>query len=432
MFAVKWMQRSKKGSVSKPGDAELRINSDFIRPNNPVCTPTLKSFDSAILKEIISEIDANYFSLGINCSEYEIQHNLAHNYRDQKAIMDRVEVLERQNDAVCRQLSSLILEKQPQYQRELKNVILLQEVNCAAYEECIETRRSLESVLKSVVEPRAIVIRNYRRRLRLKRVLETLTRIQALQNSVITLNKLIQEHKFCEAISLHRKSCQTTEDFKPYTCVDLLQQSLRAVNHKIDDALDEILAESCENFDPCQYEALQKAFERLGSTMTTMAQLQLHYTTKIHERAAVVLTRFCGANSTEDAKYVAEYEKLCATLPATTLVPALSGLCKSLWTIIVCYHRTALWHENASHRNQNGDQDAEIDDEGEEVIHAPELVCQWHGYVASKLGLNRGRVWMDLVSRVRPLLSSIATNSKQLTFEEIVATLNIVNRCVVR
>ncbi|EUB56811.1 Coiled-coil domain-containing protein [Echinococcus granulosus] len=417
MFAIKWMQR-----------------------NNSLCTPTLKPHDSALLKEIIGGIDSNYFSLAVDCVEYEIHQNLAHQYRDQKVIMSRVEALEKQSDAVCRQLSSLILEKQPQYQRELKNVVLLQEVNGAAYEECIEARRSLEVLLKSVVERRAIVIRNYKRRFRLKRVLETLKCIRSLQNSVIALNKLIEERKFCEAISLHRQSCQTTEDFKSYTCVDLLQQSLRAVNHKIDDALDGVLAESCENFDPIEYAALQEAFERLGSTMTTVAQLQLHYTTKIHERAAAILTGFYGTASTEDAKHVTEYERICAvselmpddnrSLPATTLVTALSSLAKSLWTILVCYHRTALWHESASQRGHDGNHDAATENDREEAIHTPELVCQWHGYVASKLGLNRGRVWMDLVSRVRPLLSSIATNSKQLTFEEIVATLNIVNRLV--
>ncbi|VDK24215.1 unnamed protein product [Taenia asiatica] len=430
MFAIKWMQRSKQCPVPKPEDVEIHINNDIACSNDPLCTPTLKSYDSTLLKEIISGIDSNYFSLAVDCVEYEIQHNLSHEYRDHKVIMDRIEALEKQNDAVCRQLSTLILEKQPQYQKELKNVILLQEINGTAYEECIEARKSLEILLKSVVEPRAIVIRNYKRRLRLKRVLETLKRIRSIQNSVITLNKLIEEHKFCEAISLYRQSCQTTEDFKSYICVDLLQQSLRTVNHKIDDVLDGVLAESCESFDPSRYAALQKAFERLGSTMTTMAQLQLHYTTKIHERAATVLTGFCETTTMDDAKHITEYEKLCASLPATTLVTALSSLCKSLWTILVCYHRTALWHESASQRGHDGNHDAEKENEEEDAIHTPELVCQWHGYVASKLGLNRGRVWMDLVSRVQPLLSSIATNSKQLTFEEIVATLNIVNRLV--
>ena len=99
-------------------------------------------------------------------------------------------------------------------------MLQLQEINGSAYEKCIEARRSLEVLLRSVVEPRAIVIRNYKRRLRLKRVLEILKSIQTLQNSVTKLNKLIADRRFCEAISLYRQSCQATEDFKPYSCVE--------------------------------------------------------------------------------------------------------------------------------------------------------------------------------------------------------------------
>lgn len=40
---------------------------------NSLCTPTLKSYDSALLKEIISGIDSNYFSLAVDCVEYEIE-----------------------------------------------------------------------------------------------------------------------------------------------------------------------------------------------------------------------------------------------------------------------------------------------------------------------------------------------------------------------
>ncbi|VUZ56450.1 unnamed protein product [Hymenolepis diminuta] len=437
MFAVKWLQRNKQEPTPQIDDVEIRICGGFTRIHNESTLIGLESYNPLLLKEIIDEIDLKYFSAAIDCSEYEMQHVLAQSFRDQAVLRDRIELLEKQSDAVCRQLSHLILEKQPHYQRELAKVLELQELNGNAYEECIEARRSLEILTKCIVEPRAIVIRNSRRRLRLKNILETLKKIQALQNSVKNVNKLISDHKFCEAISMHRKSCQITEDFKSFICAESLQQSLRAINMKIDDALDSVLTMSCENFNPESYAVIQKAYERLGSTMTIVAQLQLHYTAKIHERAAKVLLEFTGTPFSEDYKNIVEFEQLCESLPVNSLVQALSNLSKALWTILVCYHRTALWHEYAAQitvdddtgTNSATDNDQDLENDSE-VIHGPELVRQWHGYVASKLSPNRGRVWMDVVSRVKPLLSSIANNAKQVGFEEIVATLNIVNLLV--
>lgn len=100
------------------------------------------------------------------------------------------------------------------------NLLFLQEINGGAYEECIEARRSLELLMRSIVESPAIVIRNSKRRLRLKSVLEILKRIQTLYNGITTMNRLIMERRFCEAISLHRKSCQSTDDLKPYGCAE--------------------------------------------------------------------------------------------------------------------------------------------------------------------------------------------------------------------
>ena len=45
--------------------------------------------------------------------------------------------------------------------------------------------------------------------------------------------------------------------------------------------------------------------------MTIVAQLQLHYTTKIHEKAAVVVAEFCGKPLIEDAKNIMEYKNIC-------------------------------------------------------------------------------------------------------------------------
>lgn len=69
------------------------------------------------------------------------QTKLAASFHNVNAIKDRLSILEKQNSAVSREVSHLILEKQPQYQRELENVLLLQEENEDAYDSCIRARR---------------------------------------------------------------------------------------------------------------------------------------------------------------------------------------------------------------------------------------------------------------------------------------------------
>ncbi len=51
---------------------------------------------------------------------------------------------------------------------------------------------------------------------------------------------------------------------------------------------------------------------RLGSTQTTVAQLQLHYTKAIHTRAAAVVKSFLDASTDADyGETPDEYDKLC-------------------------------------------------------------------------------------------------------------------------
>ncbi len=75
------------------------------------------------------------------CWLFNSQSKLAAHYRDVPAIQERLKTLEKQNNAVGRHVSQLILEKQPHYQHELDNVLLLQEMNGDAYERCTQARR---------------------------------------------------------------------------------------------------------------------------------------------------------------------------------------------------------------------------------------------------------------------------------------------------
>ncbi len=54
------------------------------------------------------------------------------------------------------------------------------------------TIRALEALSMNLVEPHALVMRNGQRKQRLKRVLDVLKRMRALQNNASTLNKLIE------------------------------------------------------------------------------------------------------------------------------------------------------------------------------------------------------------------------------------------------
>lgn len=429
----------------------LGLNSHWLLNTRPsVATPNGPP-DPQYIQEIISNIEKPYFAASFDSGRYEIESYLQSTFRNLKVIDERLTLLRQRQTAVCRQVSHLILEKQPFYQAELRKVMKLQELNRDAYLQCKEARSSLEALSRGLVEPHFLVLRNHGRCLRLKKVMEILRRIRTLKESAAQLDKLIDNGEFLAAIRLHRGSLLVTEDFRMFRCVDSLQHRLRAAHLRIDDALDTVLAKSCENFDPQLYAIAQEAYERLGSTQTTVAQLQLHYTTAIHIRAARVVASFirpiadaASPGSAEDldvsdCQTLADYEKLCKRLPEEALVPCLATLCKSIWNILVCYHCTALWHDNeanghvrsgcpkdSSEEELLAEERANSSDSSGPIFNA-DITRQWHGYVTSKLSSNRGRIWMDISSRVRPLLGTIAEHAQGMTFEAIAAVLNIVN-----
>ncbi|KAL7056727.1 hypothetical protein AAHC03_020655 [Spirometra sp. Aus1] len=409
--------------------------------------------DPQYMKEIISGIEKPYFDAYFDSGKYEFESHLRSNFRNLKGIDERLTLLRQRQSAVCRQVSHLILEKQPFYQEELRKVMQLQELNRDAYLQCKEARSSLEALSRGLVEPHFLVLRNHRRCLRLKKVIEILRRIRTLKESAAQLDKLIDNGEFSAAIRLHRGSLLVTEDFGMFRCVDSLQHRLRAAHLRIDDALDAVLAKSCESFDQQLYAIAQEAYERLGSTQTTVAQLQLHYTTAIHTRAARVVASFIrpvtdAANpealDVSDCQTAEDYDNLCKRLPEEALVPCLAALCKSIWNILVCYHRTALWHDNEANGHARSGTSKDSSSSSEELsteekanlsdssgpMFNTDITRQWHGYVTSKLSSNRGRIWMDISSRVRPLLGTIAEHAQGMTFEAIAAVLNIVNGLV--
>ncbi|VDQ06163.1 unnamed protein product [Trichobilharzia regenti] len=104
----------------------------------------------------------------------------------------RLLALDRQNKAVSRRVSELVLEKHPRYEAELKGVLSLQSDNWETLCMCRQIRSSLKQADESLVISRLIVLRNYRRQIRLQQTLNVLFQLRNLQNNVHKLDTLIK------------------------------------------------------------------------------------------------------------------------------------------------------------------------------------------------------------------------------------------------
>ncbi|VDP46074.1 unnamed protein product [Schistosoma curassoni] len=188
------------------------INSSVDSPN-----PTR---DPHVMQELINNVEDVYYSMTFDSGKYEIENIAGPNCRELSKLKLRLLALDRQNKAVSRRVSELVLEKHPQYEAELKGVLSLQSDNWETLCMCREIRNSLKQADKTLVLSRLIVLRNHRRQLRLKQTLNILFRLRNLQNNVHRLDTLIKQGDFYDAIQLHRESLVLLEDFRSYRCIE--------------------------------------------------------------------------------------------------------------------------------------------------------------------------------------------------------------------
>ncbi|TNN17020.1 Syndetin, partial [Schistosoma japonicum] len=431
--------------------------------------------DPHVMQELINSVEDVYYSMTFDCGKYEIENNAGSNCRELAKLKLRLLALDRQNKAVSRRVSELVLEKHPQYEAELKGVLLLQSDNWETLCMCREIRNSLKQADEALVLSRLIVLRNHRRQLRLKQTLNILFRLRNLQNNVHQLDTLIKQGEFYDAIQLHRESLVLLEEFRSYRCVESLNSKLKALELRIDEKLDSELQRSCEQFDEKSYSTVQRAFELLGSTQTTFAQLQMHYAAAI-QRKSLYLVQFHlhSASQTDTVENRAtdqSYSELCQQLSHWTLLPCLQSICQNMWQILLCYHCTIQWHKNRAsgkssrtspelhHKNHKSlssssryhkpklkvnNVNGTIDEENQDckisnssvinnnVDHGcdPQLARQWHDYVTCKLDSGRSRIWSEIISRIEPLLSVVGQVARDMTFDQIASLLTTVNHFV--
>uniref|UniRef100_A0A095BWB1 Coiled-coil domain-containing protein 132 n=1 Tax=Schistosoma haematobium TaxID=6185 RepID=A0A095BWB1_SCHHA len=443
--------------------------------------------DPHVMQELINNVEDVYYSMTFDSGKYEIENIAGPNCRELSKLKLRLLALDRQNKAVSRRVSELVLEKHPQYEAELKGVLSLQSDNWETLCMCREIRNSLKQADKTLVLSRLIVLRNHRRQLRLKQTLNILFRLRNLQNNVHRLDTLIKQGDFYDAIQLHRESLVLLEDFRSYRCIESIHSKLKASELRIDEKLDSELQRSCEHFDEKSYSTVQRAFELLGSTQTTFAQLQMHYVAAI-QRKSFYLVQFhvhsASQPDTSGNKIITDhsYPELCQQLPHWTLLRCLRSICQNMWEILLCYHRTIQWHKNrasgksssetypsaSSHTkhksftsnsllnnskyhkpklkvdNINHDDivvTTEIDHDNNTVTKSsviinndhgcdPQLARQWHDYVTCKLDSGRSRIWSEIISRIEPILNVISQLARDMTFDQIASLLSTINHFV--
>ncbi|CAH8608817.1 unnamed protein product [Schistosoma bovis] len=443
--------------------------------------------DPHVMQELINNVEDVYYSMTFDSGKYEIENIAGPNCRELSKLKLRLLALDRQNKAVSRRVSELVLEKHPQYEAELKGVLSLQSDNWETLCMCREIRNSLKQADKTLVLSRLIVLRNHRRQLRLKQTLNILFRLRNLQNNVHRLDTLIKQGDFYDAIQLHRESLVLLEDFRSYRCIESIHSKLKASELRIDEKLDSELQRSCEHFDEKSYSTVQRAFELLGSTQTTFAQLQMHYVAAI-QRKSFYLVQFhvhsASQPDTSGNKIITDhsYPELCQQLPHWTLLRCLRSICQNMWEILLCYHRTIQWHKNrasgksssetypsaSSHTkhksftsnsllnnskyhkpklkvdNINRDDivvTTEIDQDNNTVTKSsviinndhgcdPQLARQWHDYVTCKLDSGRSRIWSEIISRIEPILNVVSQLARDMTFDQIASLLSTINHFV--
>ncbi|KAF7241981.1 hypothetical protein EG68_10221 [Paragonimus skrjabini miyazakii] len=219
------------------------------------------SRDPHVNQEVLRSVEQDYFSMTFDSGKFEIENSAGPTCRELAKLKLRLLLLDKQNKAVSRRVSELVLEKHPLYETELKGVLSLQADNWETLGICQRIRQSLNLSANVLVLSRLTVLRNFRRRLRLQRTLQVLRQIRSLQNTVHHLESLLRRGDFHAAIELHRESLVLLEDYRQYRCIDPIHVKLKAFGLRIDDLLDEELQKSCEHFSEASYTTVQRAFE---------------------------------------------------------------------------------------------------------------------------------------------------------------------------
>lgn len=98
-------------------------------------------------------------------------------------------------------------------------------------------------------------------------------------------------------------------------------------------------------------------------------------------------------------------------VPSDKYIPCLIDLCRSFWSILVCYYQVTMWHQYIG-QTENSERYIE---------------SKHHNYIQQKFKAGHTRIWNDIQAKICTYLSN-SRNLHQLKYEQFIQVLSIVQR----
>ena len=325
---------------------------------------------------------------------------------DLQSIDESRKALMHQLTTVSRRVFSLILEKQGDCARQMEGMVEVQADLLDSLATCRKGRANLAKAQNQSVSCSLGILAGWRRRQQALALLTNLETIRTLSLTQERLQELLGEENYPEAISLLLECKKVSSTFDHFSAIHQLSGKLEDTQVMTEEQLDQALAKQCTNFNIETYGKLQHAYKLLGKTQTSIDQLLMHFTTAIHNHSfAVVYGHVCLIT---DCPRPPPYPELCKEIVMESFLPALTDLLKSLWTIMLSYHRLLQWHTKADQEKRESDG-----------------VRQ---YCRNKLEAGVARVWQDVQSKVKAYV--LASDLSQFSIDSFLHFLDLLHRLI--
>lgn len=181
-------------------------------------------------------------------------------------------------------------------------------------------------------------------------------------------------------------------------------------------------------FDPRKYAELQNAYKLLGKTPIAMDQLHMNFISAIHTSAFTVIRQHHqqNADGTPEETKKMLFEQMCENVPADKYIACLITMCKSFWTILVCYYQVTMWHQNVNLFEKKSGTDEVATSSSAADAAAPTTTPNYDEYIQQKFKNGQSRIWNDIQSKCCVYLSS--TKLHTLKYEQFIQVLSVVQR----